>query len=306
MKVAIGTWGSRIRSKMKCRLLLRLVILSGLWLLLPGCSEGDERRHPLFIQGEKAREDNDPATAVAHFKALWKRRPNAVYLHLELAGIYDEMLNDPLKALIHYELYLEQIPDSSEKATILKWQAQAEKQLYKSMQNKFAEHIPPAQSAESSPAEAAPAETPAAPAEPAAAAPETAESAAPPPAESAPDKVVPPAETAPEIAALKQQLAATQQQLEQYKVRIGLMRLEVARLRKAANIDPMRGRRPQPAAPASGVRTYTVQSGDTPGRIAQKFYGKSSLYPLIMRANPNISARSLRPGMVLKIPPLQP
>ena len=53
----------------------------------------------------------------------------------------------------------------------------------------------------------------------------------------------------------------------------------------------------------SSVRYYTVVSGDSPGRIARKVYGKSSMYNLIMQANPKLDARKLRPGMKLIIPP---
>ena len=49
--------------------------------------------------------------------------------------------------------------------------------------------------------------------------------------------------------------------------------------------------------------TYTVARGDTPGSIARKVYGKSSLAQHIMQANPGLDARKLRPGMKLIIPP---
>ena len=57
-----------------------------------------------------------------------------------------------------------------------------------------------------------------------------------------------------------------------------------------------------PATSSGGIRTYKVQAGDTPGKIARKIYGRSSLYTVIMRANPNVNERKLRPGMILNIP----
>lgn len=50
-----------------------------------------------------------------------------------------------------------------------------------------------------------------------------------------------------------------------------------------------------------GDKTYTVAAGDTLGLIAKKFYGDSSKYPLIVRAN-NLRSLTLRVGTVLIIP----
>src|SRR5512142_2310622 len=38
-------------------------------------------------------------------------------------------------------------------------------------------------------------------------------------------------------------------------------------------------------APASGERTYTVETGDNPWTIAQKMYGNGARYQVIMTAN---------------------
>ncbi len=55
---------------------------------------------------------------------------------------------------------------------------------------------------------------------------------------------------------------------------------------------------------AGSPTTYTVQRGDTLGRIAAKFYGNGRKYPIIQRAN-NISNPSrIWVGQVLVIPPL--
>ena len=50
---------------------------------------------------------------------------------------------------------------------------------------------------------------------------------------------------------------------------------------------------------------YKVQPGDTPGSIARKYYGKASMYEIIMRANPQIKdAKLIQIGTELKIPKL--
>jgi LysM repeat protein len=63
---------------------------------------------------------------------------------------------------------------------------------------------------------------------------------------------------------------------------------------------------PAPQAPpkADEVTTYVVQSGDTLSALAQRFYGKASLYPKIFEANRDIlnNPDLIKVGQTLKIP----
>ena len=65
---------------------------------------------------------------------------------------------------------------------------------------------------------------------------------------------------------------------------------------------------PGPAvpAPAGEVTMYEVKAGDTLGAIAQRFYGKASLYPKIFEANKDILTNPdlIKVGQKLKIPKL--
>jgi nucleoid-associated protein YgaU len=58
------------------------------------------------------------------------------------------------------------------------------------------------------------------------------------------------------------------------------------------------------AAPAVAERVYEVVSGDTLGKIAQKYYGKASAYMKIFEANRDILSNPdlIKPGQKLKIP----
>ena len=50
---------------------------------------------------------------------------------------------------------------------------------------------------------------------------------------------------------------------------------------------------------------YKVQPGETPGSIARKFYGKASMYEVIMKANPQITnPKLIQIGTELKVPKL--
>jgi LysM repeat protein len=64
---------------------------------------------------------------------------------------------------------------------------------------------------------------------------------------------------------------------------------------------------PGPGSPAGGEATiYEVKPGDTLGAIAQRFYGRASLYPKIFEANRDILSNPdlIKVGQKLKIPKL--
>ena len=53
---------------------------------------------------------------------------------------------------------------------------------------------------------------------------------------------------------------------------------------------------------SSGTTEYTVQDGDTPWTMAQKFYGNGAEYTKILEANGLTEGANIQPGDVLKIP----
>lgn len=257
-----------------------LLLLSAV-LLLAGCGKSDERNHPIFQKAERAQSTGNGTEAAELFNEFLNRRPRSPYAHLKLATVYDELLNEPLAATFHYRKYLELTPDAPDAAEVRAWLTACEKRFYESMKAKLepAEAVPPP-SAENptTSAETAPADTASAESAPAKADDQVNEKAA------------------QEIAELKKLLA-------QHQVRYKLLQQELEKLRK--NPPPAAEKPVTPSATSATAagQTYRVQPGDTPGRIAHKVYGKSSLYPIILRANPNLDERKLRPGMVINLPP---
>lgn len=57
-------------------------------------------------------------------------------------------------------------------------------------------------------------------------------------------------------------------------------------------------------ATAGAPTTYTLQRGDTLGRVAARFYGDASKYPVIQRANNIANPSRIWVGQVLIIPPV--
>lgn len=87
-----------------------------------------------------------------------------------------------------------------------------------------------------------------------------------------------------------------------------------------ANVDPMGPARGNDAASSSltsppttrpaddqstatvGKREHVVKPGETLSLIAQAAYGNANFYPAILRANPNLDPKKMRPGMTIILP----
>ena len=297
-------------------LLVMIVILAG------GCSEGDERRHPLYVQGDRAMRSGDGAAAEEDFKKLLKRRSDCIYTHLRLASVYDELLNNPQKAVMHYQLYLEAFPDAPDAHEVRVWLQQAEKRCYENLKSQFepeSETVAPAANSTADAQSAAPA-TPTPPDNTA----ENKEAESPVNNTDSVNAVandplpVNSAAAAPAAAsttpdARDAKIAELTDKINQYQARYRLMNAELIKLRKlqqkktaVVSLPAVQTADKDTNSTGSSAvnRTYTVVPGDSPSLIARKVYGKSSLYPLIMRANPQVDARKLKPGMRLTIPPL--
>lgn len=93
-----------------------------LWLCLllfaAGCGEGDIRRDPLMVQGDRSRREGNAEAAERFYRRLVERRPDAPEANLALATLYDEALADPAAALYFYRRYLALAPDSSDRQTV--------------------------------------------------------------------------------------------------------------------------------------------------------------------------------------------
>ena len=58
----------------------------------------------------------------------------------------------------------------------------------------------------------------------------------------------------------------------------------------------------QPAQPRTGIKTHTVQPGETYSKISLVVYGDARYYNELKKANPNVDEKRLRPGTVINIP----
>ena len=57
-----------------------------------------------------------------------------------------------------------------------------------------------------------------------------------------------------------------------------------------------------PAAAKGGLKDHVIQQGENLSMIASVAYGDARMYREILKANPNLDERKLKPGMVIKMP----
>ncbi|MCK4982196.1 MAG: LysM peptidoglycan-binding domain-containing protein [Victivallaceae bacterium] len=112
--------------------LIHIFAIAILFLGLTGCGlkNGDESSHPLFKRAVKAQKSNEIQQAVKYFNRYLALRPDSSKTHLMLASIYDENLDRPLRAVYHYERFLEFAPGSPEAGNVKKWLNAARKKYY--------------------------------------------------------------------------------------------------------------------------------------------------------------------------------
>ncbi len=84
--------------------------------LFNGCGEGEITSHPLWLKGSKAEAAGDYAAAESIYAKLARIRPGDPAVHIKLAELNDERLNDPFRAAEEYAILLQIDPDHPEAA----------------------------------------------------------------------------------------------------------------------------------------------------------------------------------------------
>ena len=83
--------------------------LSGSLLVLTSCGDyiGKEKSHPFFVKAETSRNAGNYKEAAQYFEEFLNVCPRSPVVHYELGSLYTDHLNDPYKAVYHYQRYLE-------------------------------------------------------------------------------------------------------------------------------------------------------------------------------------------------------
>lgn len=240
-------------------------------LLAGGCSKYQgsditEKDHPKLVEARELVKRQDLEGAEQLLINFLYKHPDYALTHLQLGMLY-QSLNEPVKALYHFECYLEDRPDT-EKAVYIH-------QLVDDERRRLAVITPGIDLVEGRPE------------------PQLQELQV---SLSATQQRLAEAQLKLQQAELRQGNISRQPPPEWAQQKLALLE-EIQQL-KSAPATPR-----APAAPAL-VQTYTVQRGDTLSRISQKVYGEASQWRKIYEANrdkiPNQNALKL--GTTLVIP----
>lgn len=135
----LGSWIMRLESAAVAGLavLNRLIpVLLLLCLLLPaaGCrKKADIRKHPLMIRAERCRAEGEPVLALRFYKRVLHQRPDSPLVQLKLATLCDEVLNDPVAALYHYNEFLALAPSSPDAPAVEGYRLMARAKLLREL-----------------------------------------------------------------------------------------------------------------------------------------------------------------------------
>lgn len=134
----LGSWIMRLESAAVAGLavLSRALPLAAVVcaLLFAGCGrKEDVLRHPLMIRAERCRAEGEPVLAMRFYKRLLHRRPDSPLLRLKIATLCDEVLNDPIGAIYHYNIYLNMVPGSPDAPTVEGYRLMARAKLLREL-----------------------------------------------------------------------------------------------------------------------------------------------------------------------------
>lgn len=102
-------------------------------LLLASCKQdytGKEKTHPLFVKAGTAQASEQYAEAAKLYEEFLLIAPKSAETHMKLASLYGDSLDEPLKAVYHYEKVIALRPeDTTNNGSIREFIAVAKKRL---------------------------------------------------------------------------------------------------------------------------------------------------------------------------------
>lgn len=275
---------------MKVNRVVFSVLAAGGLLFCAACNKdytGKEESHLTFRKGMEQKKSQNYTKAKDSFEEFLALYPKSAKTHRELAELYSDYLGDYVRAIYHYERYIEygKLSDIDRKDV---------RKLIEGCKKKFYERYQQENGLAPLPQDA------------------QAEGASAQHVQELEDKVVAFKQKEGLLTERYRTLLAEKKRLEA-ELKAATARPSAAETKRggassAQGIPPVRVQKQTPAAasgaPSAGEQSYQVQPGETLSQIARKFYGKSSAWKTIRDANPGTIGPDgvVRAGQVIRIP----
>ena len=95
--------------------LLSVIVLSAGCFRDAASLDRDEENHPLMKKARDLRDGGEFDAAIDTYQVALQKKPELVRAHLELAVLYESHLGDYVRAIYHYNFYLDARPDTKKK-----------------------------------------------------------------------------------------------------------------------------------------------------------------------------------------------
>jgi len=107
----------------RIRHVLASIVICGL-IIMGGCAktvqelDTTESRDPLIRRAQAKKKEGDNDTALRWLNLAVEKKPRLAKAHLEMAVVYDDYKNDYVRAIFHYQRYLELRPQTEKREMI--------------------------------------------------------------------------------------------------------------------------------------------------------------------------------------------
>ena len=120
------------------KLFLSAVLIASVGLF-SACKDyvGKEKSHPFFVKAGACKSAGNYKEAAQYFEEFLNVCPRSPLVHYELASLYNDNLDDPIKAVYHYQKYLELDKHSSDAENVEKFIVTAKKKLFESLSKQY-------------------------------------------------------------------------------------------------------------------------------------------------------------------------
>ena len=267
-------------------------------LMLSGCNDyvGKEKSHPLYVKAGKEKSAGEYKEAARCYEEFLQICPKSSRTHHELGNIYNDHLNDPLRAVYHYRKWMEMNPDDKTNFEDVRLMAEtAQKNLFKKLKEEYKESGEGKQDSEE--------------------------------LQKLRDQLAQTQASLKQCEEQNQKMKETLLSIKAEREKINArttdrnqQNLAAADKKAATSAAGAKGKatgakgkaaaasaggKAAPASAGKAVSSYKVQSGDTLIKISQKCYGSPRYYHLIIEANRSRIGKNnqIRVGQTLVIPP---